>query len=82
MARRQQGGDVEPYLQVLVIAAADDEERTKLLNEAVQKAMRDGVAERKVRTLHSVQFDSSIEDLSRSGTRMVMTVLLWFDQAG
>lgn len=73
---------MEPYLQVLVIEAASDEARTKLLNDAVRQTMRAGLAEQKVRTLRSVQFDSSIEDSSRAGSRMVVTVLLWFDQTG
>jgi hypothetical protein len=73
---------MEPYLQVLVIEAGSDEERTQRLNAAVQQTVREGMAEQVVRTLRSVQFDSSIEDSSRAGSRLVLTVLLWFDQQG
>jgi hypothetical protein len=73
---------MEPYLQVLVIEAASDEERTQRLNAAIQQTLREGLADQKTRTLRSVQFDSSIEDSSRAGSRLVLTVLLWFDQQG
>ena len=73
---------MEPYLQVLVIEAASDEERTQRLNAAIQHTLREGLADQKTRTLRSVQFDSSIEDSSRAGSRLVLTVLLWFDQQG